>query len=48
MTSTTSSYSGVYSCKTDDDSDCNDFYVEVKGDMLSFSWQDVFKSYTPS
>lgn len=39
-----SSYSEVYSCKTDDDDDDSDFnsiYVEVKGDMLSFSWQDV-------
>lgn len=34
--SATSSSSGVYSCKTDDDSDSNDFYVEVKGDILSF------------
>lgn len=42
--STSSSYSEVYSCKTDDDDDDSDFnsiYVEVKGDMLSFSWQDV-------
>lgn len=42
MKSPTSSCSGVYSCKTDVDSDFNDFYVEVKGDMLSFfSWQHV-------
>lgn len=30
--STTSSCSGVYSCKTDDHSEFNDFCVEVKGD----------------
>lgn len=44
MTSATSSNSEVYSCKTDDDDDDSDFnsiYVEVKGDMLSFSWQDA-------
>lgn len=36
------SCSGVYSCKTEADSDFNDFYAEVKGDMLSFfSWQFV-------
>ncbi|GLD61489.1 obscurin-like protein 1 isoform X8, partial [Lates japonicus] len=47
MKSTTSSYSGVYSCKTDDDSDCNDFYVEVKAPPVTFAdipEEDLFKS----
>lgn len=36
MKPATSSCSGVYNCKTDDDSEFNDFCVEVKGDMISF------------
>ena len=49
--SATSSCSGVYSCKTDDDddSDFNDYFVEVKGDMLSFFLAHVIvESYAPS
>ncbi|XP_051260027.1 obscurin-like protein 1 isoform X5 [Dicentrarchus labrax] len=47
MKSATSSYSGVYSCKTDDDSDFTDFYVEVKAPPVTFadiSEEDLFKS----
>ncbi|KAL7384852.1 hypothetical protein ABVT39_010152 [Epinephelus coioides] len=49
MKSTTSSCSGVYSCKTDDDddSDFNDFYVEVKVPPVTFAdipEEDLFKS----
>lgn len=36
MKSATSSCTGVYSLKTDVDSDFDDFSVAVKGDMLSF------------
>ena len=36
MKSAPSSNSGVYDSKTDDDSDFNDFYSEVKGDILRF------------
>nr|XP_040057987.1 obscurin-like protein 1 isoform X7 [Gasterosteus aculeatus aculeatus] len=45
--SATSSSSGVYSCKTDDDSDSNDFYVEVKVPPVTFAdipEEDLFKS----
>ncbi|XP_074514165.1 obscurin isoform X1 [Sebastes fasciatus] len=44
--SATSSCSGVYSCKTDD-SDFNDFYVEVKAPPVTFAdipEEDLFKS----
>ncbi|XP_033473862.2 obscurin isoform X11 [Epinephelus lanceolatus] len=49
MKSTTSSCSGVYSCKTDDDddSDFNDFCVEVKAPPVTFAdipEEDLFKS----
>ncbi|XP_035532971.1 obscurin isoform X3 [Morone saxatilis] len=47
MKSATSSYSGVYSCKTDDDSDFTDFYVEVKAPPVTFAdipEEDLFKS----
>ncbi|XP_049449259.1 obscurin-like protein 1 isoform X15 [Epinephelus fuscoguttatus] len=49
MKSTTSSCSGVYSCKTDDDddSDFNDFFVEVKAPPVTFAdipEEDLFKS----
>ncbi|KAM8855622.1 obscurin isoform 14-T14 [Spinachia spinachia] len=47
MMSATSSNSGVYSCKTNDDSDSNDFYVEVKAPLVTFtdiSEEDLFKS----
>lgn len=37
MNSTKSSFSEAHCCKTDDNSDPNDFYVEAKGDMQSFS-----------
>lgn len=36
MDLTTSSYSEVYDCKSDDDLDLSDVSGEVKGDMLSF------------
>lgn len=38
----TSSCSGEYSCKTDVDSDLNNFCVEVKGEMLGFFLGNVF------
>ncbi|KAI3355902.1 hypothetical protein L3Q82_004449 [Scortum barcoo] len=43
MMSTTSSCSGMYSCKTDDHSDFNDFYVEVKEPpvMIIYPKEDV-------
>ncbi|XP_047193065.1 obscurin-like protein 1 isoform X11 [Scophthalmus maximus] len=48
MKSATSSYSGAYSCKTDgDDSDINDFCVEVKALPVTFvdlPEEDLFKS----
>ncbi|XP_039673496.1 obscurin-like protein 1 isoform X2 [Perca fluviatilis] len=47
MKSATSSCSVVYSCKTDDDSDFNDFYVEVKAPPVTFvdiPEEDLFKS----
>ncbi|XP_031730899.1 titin isoform X2 [Anarrhichthys ocellatus] len=47
MKSATSSSSGVYSCKTNDDSDFNDFYVEVKAPPVTFAdtrEEDLFKS----
>ncbi|XP_027136610.1 obscurin-like protein 1 isoform X3 [Larimichthys crocea] len=47
MESATSPCSGVYSCKTDDDSDFNDFYVEVKVPPVTFAdipEEDLFKS----
>ncbi|XP_044072899.1 obscurin-like protein 1 isoform X8 [Siniperca chuatsi] len=47
MKSATSSCSGEYSCKTDDDSDFNDFYVEVKAPPVTFAdipEEDLFKS----
>ncbi|XP_056280898.1 obscurin-like protein 1 isoform X10 [Pseudoliparis swirei] len=45
--SDTSSSSGVYSCKTNDDSGFNDFYVEVKAPPVTFAdipEEDLFKS----
>ncbi|XP_065818088.1 obscurin isoform X1 [Labrus bergylta] len=45
--STMSSCSGVYSCKTDDESEINDFHVEVKAPPVTFSEipeEDLFKS----
>ncbi|CAK6963696.1 obscurin-like protein 1 isoform X4 [Scomber scombrus] len=45
--STTSSCSGVYSCKTDDHSEFNDFYVDVKAPPVTFAdipEEDLFKS----
>ncbi|XP_062420910.1 obscurin isoform X8 [Pungitius pungitius] len=47
MMSATSSSSGVYGCKTNDDSDSNDFYVEVKAPLVTFGdipEEDLFKS----
>ncbi|XP_031152361.1 obscurin-like protein 1 isoform X9 [Sander lucioperca] len=47
MKSATSSCSVVYSCKTDDDSDFNDFYAEVKAPPVTFvdiPEEDLFKS----
>ncbi|TKS67636.1 Obscurin [Collichthys lucidus] len=47
MESAASPCSGVYSCKTDDDSDFNDFYVEVKVPPVTFAdipEEDLFKS----
>ncbi|KAM6955924.1 obscurin isoform 2-T2 [Lycodopsis pacificus] len=43
----TSSSSGAHSCKTNDDSDFNDFYVEVKVPPVTFAdirEEDLFKS----
>ncbi|KAM7380834.1 hypothetical protein PAMP_004106 [Pampus punctatissimus] len=45
--SATSSFSEVYGCKTDDDSDFNDFYLEVKAPPVTFAdipEEDLFKS----
>ncbi|XP_023140942.2 obscurin-like protein 1 isoform X15 [Amphiprion ocellaris] len=47
MTSATSSCSGVYDCKTDDDSDFDDFFVEVKAPPVTFAdvpEKDLFHS----
>ncbi|XP_025759572.1 obscurin-like protein 1 isoform X4 [Oreochromis niloticus] len=47
MKSATSSCSGVYNCKTDDDSEFNDFCVEVKAPPVTFAdipERDLFQS----